>query len=138
LGSDNYLRGYEMNTFEGDKRMALNFEERAHIADDIFQLVSLGTAVFVDVGGATRDALSAIVTDDLYGDVGFGLRFCFPRASGGGIVRMDVAFPLRDGPDGSNAWDPRIVFAAGQLFGARLRSEIVGAENASSGIGFDR
>jgi len=138
LGADNSLRGYEMNTFEGDKRMALNIEERAHIADDIFQLVSLGTAFFVDVGGATRDSLSAIVTDDLYGDVGFGLRFCFPRASGGGIVRMDVAFPMRDGPDGSNAWEPRIVFAAGQLFGARLRSEVVGAENASSGIGFDR
>jgi hypothetical protein len=138
LGADNSLRGYETNTFEGDKRMALNLEERAHVADDVFQLVSIGTAVFLDVGGATRDALSAIVTDDLYGDVGFGLRFCFPRASGGGVVRMDIAFPMRDGPDGSKAWDPRIVFAAGQLFGVRLRSETVGAENASSGIGFDR
>jgi len=138
LGADNALRGYETNTFEGDKRMALNIEERAHIADDVFQLVSVGTALFLDVGGATRDALSSIVTDDLYGDVGFGLRFCFPRASGGGVVRVDVAFPMRDGPDGSNAWDPRIVFAAGQLFGVRLRSETIGAENASSGIGFDR
>jgi hypothetical protein len=138
LGAENSLRGYEVNTFEGDKRMALSIEERSHIADDVFQLVSLGTAFFVDVGGATRDAFSAIVEEDLYGDVGFGLRFCFPRASGGGVVRMDIAFPLRDGPDGSNAWEPRVVFAAGQLFGARLRSEIVGAENASSGIGFDR
>lgn len=138
LGADNALRGYETNTFEGDKRIALNLEERAHVADDLFQLVSLGTAVFVDLGGATRDELSSIVTNDLYGDVGFGLRFCFPRASGGGIVRMDIAFPMRDGPDGSNAWDPRVVFAAGQLFGARLRSEMLGAENASSGIGFDR
>lgn len=138
LGADNSLRGYEINTFEGDKRMALNVEERVHIADDVFQLVSLGAAFFVDVGGATRDSLYSIVTDDLYGDAGFGLRFCFPRASGGGIVRMDVAFPMRDGPDGSNAWEPRIVFAAGQLFGARLRSEVIGAENASSGIGFDR
>lgn len=138
LGADNSLRGYEMNTFEGDKRMALNLEERAHIADDVFQVVSVGTALFLDVGGATREDLSAIVTDDLYGDVGFGLRFCFPRSSGGGVVRMDIAFPMRDGPDGSKAWEPRIVFAAGQLFGVRLRSESVGAENASSGIGFDR
>lgn len=138
LGADNSLRGYEINTFEGDKRMALTLEERAHVADDVFQLVSVGTAFFVDVGGATRDNLYSIVSNDLYGDVGFGLRFCFPRASGGGIVRMDIAFPLRDGPDGSNAWEPRVVFAAGQLFGARLRSEIVGAENASSGVGFDR
>jgi hypothetical protein len=138
LGADNSLRGYEINTFEGDKRMAFTLEERAHIADDVFQIVSVGTAFFVDVGGATRDTLASIVTDDLYGDIGFGFRFCFPRASGGGVVRMDIAFPMRDGPDGSKAWDPRVVFAAGQLFGARLRSEQIGAENTSSGIGFDR
>ena len=138
LGADNALRGYEINTFEGDKRMALNLEERAHLTDDLFQLVSLGTALFVDVGGTTRDSLYSIVSDNLYGDVGFGLRFCFPRSSGGGIVRMDVAFPWRDGPDGSNAWEPRVVFAGGQLFGARLRSEVVGAENAASGVGFDK
>jgi hypothetical protein len=138
LGADTGLRGYEINTFAGDKRMVLNLEERSHIADDIFQLVSLGTAVFVDVGGATSNALGDILTSDLYGDAGFGLRFCFPRASGGGIARIDVAFPFRDGPDGSNAGEPRVIFAAGQLFSARLRSEAVGPENASLGIGFDR
>jgi hypothetical protein len=138
LGADNALRGYEVNTFEGDKRMALNLEERAHVADDILQLVSLGTAVFIDVGGTTRDSLGSILTDDLYGDVGFGLRLCFPRSSGGSVLRMDVAFPLRDGPDGSKQGEPRFLFSAGQLFGARLRSEVVGAENTSLGIGFDR
>ena len=138
LGADTGLRGYEINTFAGDKRAVLNLEERAHIADDIFQLVSLGTAVFVDVGGATSNALGDLLTTDLYGDAGFGFRFCFPRASGGGIARIDVAFPLRDGPDGSNAGEPRVIFAAGQLFNARLRSEALGPENASLGIGFDR
>jgi hypothetical protein len=138
LGADNALRGYEVNAFEGDKRIALNLEERTHLTDDIFQLVSLGTAVFVDIGGATRNDIGALLTDDLYGDVGFGLRFCFPRASGGGIARLDFAVPLRDGPDGSKAGEPRVIFSLGQLFGARLRSEMVGAENAAAGIGFDR
>ncbi len=138
LGADNALRGYEVNTFEGDKRMALNLEERAHVADDIFQLISLGTAVFLDVGGVTRGSLGQIVTDDLYGDVGVGLRFCFPRSSGGSVLRMDIAVPLRDGPDGSKSGEPRFLFSAGQLFGARLRSEVVGAQNTSLGIGFDR
>jgi hypothetical protein len=138
LGADNALRGYEINTFEGDKRVVLNLEERSHIADDVFQLVSVGTAIFADIGGASRQALGSIMTDELYGDVGVGLRFCFPRASGGGIARIDLALPVRDGPDGSDAWSPRVVFAAGQLFGARLRSETVGPENASLGIGFDR
>ena len=138
LGADTGLRGYEINTFEGDKRMVLNLEERSHFADDVLQLVSVGSAVFIDAGGATNSALGDILTTDLYGDVGFGLRFCFPRASGGGVVRVDVAFPLRDGPDGSKAGEPRVLFAAGQLFTARLRSEAVGPENASLGIGFDR
>jgi hypothetical protein len=138
LGADTGLRGYEAFTFDGDKRLVLNFEERAHLVDDVFQLVSLGTALFVDVGAASRESLGAMVRDDLYGDVGFGLRFCFPRSSGGGVVRIDVAFPLRDGPDGSGAFEPRVVFAAGQLFGARLRSEQVGGQAASDAVGFDR
>jgi hypothetical protein len=138
LGADTGLRGYETNTFEGDKRMVLNLEGRSHFADDILQLVSVGSAVFVDVGGATNSALGDILTTDLYGDVGVGLRFCFPRASGGGIARIDVAVPMRDGPDGSKAGEPRVIFAAGQLFSARLRSEAVGPENASLGLGFDR
>lgn len=138
LGADTGLRGYEAFTFEGDKRIVLNFEERTHLVDDIAQIMSLGTAVFLDVGAASRDSVGQMVNYDTYGDIGFGLRLGFPRASGGGLVRIDVAFPLRDGPDGSGAFEPRIVFAAGQLFGARLRSEQVGAQNASLGVGFDR
>jgi outer membrane protein assembly factor BamA len=138
LGADTGLRGYEAFTFEGDKRIVFNFEERAHLVDDIAQLMSLGTAVFLDVGAASRDSLQQMLNYDTYGDIGFGLRLGFPRASGGGLVRIDVAFPLRDGPDGSGAFEPRIVFSAGQLFGARLRSEQVGAQNASLGVGFDR
>ncbi len=138
LGADTGLRGYEAFAFEGDKRIVLNVEERAHLLDDVFQIVSLGTAVFVDVGAASREALGTMIADDMYGDFGFGLRLGFPRASGSGIVRIDVAFPFRDGPDGSQAFEPRIVFAAGQLFGARLRSEQVGGQAASVGVGFDR
>lgn len=138
LGSDNGLRGYDVNTFSGDKRFSLNLEERTHLVDDLFQIVSLGTAAFVDIGAANTNSLGDLFTKDVYGDVGFGLRFCFPRATGGGIVRVDVAVPVRDGPDGSKAGDPRIIFAAGQLFDARLRSEIIGPENAAANIGFDR
>ncbi len=138
LGADTGLRGYEVNTFSGDKRFSFNLEERTHLVDDLFQLVSLGTAAFVDVGAANSNSLGDLFTQDVYSDVGVGLRFCFPRATGGGIVRIDVAVPLRDGPDGSQAGEPRIIFAAGQLFNARLRSEVVGPENAAARLGFDR
>ena len=138
LGADTGLRGYEINTFSGDKRFVLNLEERTHLADDVFQIVSLGTAAFVDIGAANSNSIAELFSEDVYSDVGFGLRLCFPRSTGGGVVRIDVAVPLRDGPDGSKAGEPRIIFAAGQLFNARLRSEIIGAENAAANIGFDR
>src|SRR6185312_5223989 len=115
-GSDNVLRGYEAKTFFGDKSIGLNIEDRIHFVDDLYRLVSLGGAVFVDAGGTTNDPLGTIFTSNLYGDFGFGLRAGFPKSSGGQVVRLDVAFPLRDGPDGSNRLSPRILIAGGQLF----------------------
>lgn len=138
LGADNSLRGYTARTFTGDKRFALNFEDRIHIADDIMKLVSLGAAGFVDIGGATYDPLGDLLTDNVYSDVGVGLRIAFPRSSGGRILRMDVAFPLRDGPDGSGEYEPRFIISGGQTFDSFLRSESVGSERASVAVGFDR
>jgi len=138
LGADNVLRGYKTKTFEGDKRAGINLEDRMHFLDDLFEIISLGGAVFLDAGGATRSNLPEIFADDLYADVGFGLRFAFPRSSGERVLRIDVAFPLRDGPDGSKAYEPRIIFAGGQLFGSSLRSETLGPERASVEVGFDR
>lgn len=137
LGADNALRGYKARTFSGDKRLALNVEDRVHLLDDVFKLVSVGAAVFIDAGGATDEAFGTIFTDHFYSDVGAGLRFAFPRSSGGKVFRIDIALPLRDGPDGSGQFEPRVIFAGGQLFGSRLRSETLGPEKASVAVGFD-
>ena len=79
-----------------------------------------------------------MLQNKMYGDVGVGLRIAFPRSSGGRVLRVDLAYPFRDGPDGSGALEARLVFIGGQPFGARLRSESLGAENANVGVGFDR
>lgn len=138
VGGDNALRGYESRTFTGDKRLVLNLEDRVHMLDDVFKLVSIGSAFFLDVGGATEEAFSDLVSDEMYADIGFGLRLAVPRSSGGRVLRVDVALPLREGPDGSDQFEIRVIFAGGQLFDSRLRSEIVGTQNATTGIGFDR
>jgi outer membrane protein assembly factor BamA len=138
MGGDNGVRGYEARTFTGDKRLVLNLEDRVHIVDDLFRFLSLGTAAFFDVGGASYDNLGTLISDQLYPDVGIGLRFGFPRSTGGGIMRIDLAFPLRDGPDGSRTWEIRAIFAAGQLFTARTRSESLGPERATVSVGYDR
>jgi len=138
VGGDNAIRGYKARTFFGDKRLILNIEDRVHLADDVLHLVSMGAAFFADAGGATNANLSHLIGHEIYSDVGVGLRFAFPRSSGGSVVRADVAVPLRDGPADSNSLEFRIIFAGGQLFGSSLRSESVGPEKANVSIGVDR
>lgn len=138
LGADTGLRGYKAKTFTGDKRFVFNLEDRVHIADDVFKLVSVGAAAFFDAGGATRESLGDLIGSHLYSDVGVGLRFAFPRTTGSRVFRIDLAFPLRDGPDGTSRFEPRLILTGGQLFGSFLRSETEGPERASVGIGFDR
>lgn len=138
IGGDNAIRGYRGYTFTGDKRVAINLEDRMHFVDDAFQLLSFGGALFLEAGGATNDSLGRLVSDRMYSDAGFGLRIGFPRSSGERVLRIDVAFPLRDGPDGSGTFEPRFILSGGQLFDSKLRSENFGAENATLGVGFDR
>ncbi len=138
LGGEDVIRGYKSRTFEGDKRLGINIEDRMHFIDDAFQLVSLGGAVFLDAGGATRDPFGNIITEDFYSDVGFGLRIAFPRSTGSQVLRLDIAYPLRDGPDGSGQFEPRILLSGGQIFNSKLRSELLGAERANVDVGFDR
>ncbi len=88
VGGDNVLRGYATNAFSGDKRYGLNLEDRVHFVDDMFHLISLGGAAFFDAGGATNSSLASLARDHTYSDVGLGLRFAFPRSSGGfGVAR---------------------------------------------------
>lgn len=138
VGADNALRGYDAKTFTGNKRWSLNLEDRVHLYEDLLKLISVGLAAFVDVGGATREPLGQLFTGDMYGDVGVGFRIAFPRSTGGRVLRLDVAVPFRDGPDGSDAYKVRVLVAGGQLFSSKLRSETFGPEKASDQIGFDR
>ncbi len=138
VGADNGLRAYDAKTFTGDKRLILNLEDRVHLIDDAFQLVSIGAAAFIDAGGSTRESFSNLIGDHFYSNVGVGLRIAFPRSTGGRVLRIDVALPLRDGPDGTGAFEPRLIFSGGQLFNSFLRSETAGPEQATVGIGFDR
>lgn len=136
LGADSGLRGYEAKTFTGDKRIVYNAEQRVHIADDVFRLVSLGAAAFFDAGSSTYSG-SRLLSDDLFADVGVGLRFAFPRSSGGRVLRVDFALPLRDYGD-DKRFDLRVILAGGQVFNSNLRSTVLGDEAANVAVGFDR
>ena len=63
------------------------------LVDDFLQLLGLGFAAFLDYGGAWFDG------DEprFGGNVGFGLRTGFARASGANIGRFDLAYQFGDG-----------------------------------------
>lgn len=136
LGAGNGLRGYKDRTFSGDHRIVLHLEDRFYMVEDVFRLLSIGGALFFDAGGTSDDGISDLLKDNLYADVGFGLRFGVSRSSGGAVIRADVAFPLRDGPDGSGTFEPRFIITAGQAFSAKLPSERLRSQAASVSAGF--
>lgn len=136
LGADNFLRGYDARTFSGDKFMAINLEDRAHLFDDILQLFSVGTVLFFDAGAATNENLTQMLGNEIYSDVGIGLRLGFPRSSGARVVRLDIAVPLRDGPDGSSAYTPRFLASVSQVFDSFLRSEVIRKKSENIDTGF--
>ena len=123
LGARNGLRGYEDRTFTGDQRLLFNLEDRFYLVEDVFRLISIGGVLFFDAGGTSTQGFGDIIDDNLYADIGFGFRFGLTRSSGGSVLRLDFAFPLRDGPDGSGAFEPRVLITSGQAFTARLPSE---------------
>jgi len=135
LGAGMGLRGYEARTFSGDKRFVVNLEERFHLFEDVLKLLNIGGAIFADAGGTTDGALGTLFEDNFYSSIGFGFRFGSTRSSGGGVIRVDIAFPTRDSIDGTEAWEPQILFSTGHEITARLRSESVGPERANVEIG---
>jgi len=137
LGADEGLRGYEGRTFEGDKKFLVNLEDRFHLIEDVLELMSIGGAVFTDIGGASYDAVGELLQNQLYTNVGVGLRLAFTRSSGGGIVRIDLAFPLRE-IEGTDRFEPRLLVRVGQLFDGRLASEQYGLAKSNVEIGVDR
>jgi hemolysin activation/secretion protein len=100
LGGDSGLRGYPLRYQAGDRRVLLTLEQRFFTNREIFHLAHLGAAVFFDAGQAWFvDELTSRDVDlaqerKILKDVGFGLRLGSSRSSRGGVLHLDVAFPL--------------------------------------------
>lgn len=123
LGAITGLRGYSDRSFTGNNRTVLSVEDRIHLWEDIAQFASVAAVFFGDLGASENSALLASWRNRLYSDVGTGLRIGFPRFAGAGLIKMDLAFPLRDGPEGSSVLEPRFVVSFTQSFGSRLRTD---------------
>jgi hypothetical protein len=109
LGGDSGLRGYPVRYQAGDRRALLTLEQRFFSGRELFHLVHLGAAVFFDAGQAWFvDSLSQrdfTLRQErrLLKDAGFGLRLGSSRSARGGVLHLDVAFPLDGGLSGRRA-----------------------------------
>ncbi|MEO8349001.1 MAG: hypothetical protein ABI610_08825, partial [Acidobacteriota bacterium] len=109
----NGLRGYRLHAFTGDRKLIVNVEDRMRVTRELFHLVELGAAVFLDAGYAWERGQSLRLSD-LRADVGTGLRIGLPRASRHSILRLDLAYALRPDARGRRGW--LFSFSSSQAF----------------------
>ena len=110
LGEDNGLRGYPSREFAGAKRVRVNLEDRVDLDLEVRGL-RFGCVAFADAGWIAADGQG--LGQPLW-SVGVGLRIGSPTLFGGGVLRIDLAFPLDDA--GGESYDPLLSVALGQVF----------------------
>lgn len=93
LGTDSGLRGYPNRQFNGTRSLLMTAEERWFVADDVWQLLSFGVAVFVDAGFAWPEDM-AVDLSDLKTAVGVSLLVGSNRLASRGGVRFDLGYGL--------------------------------------------
>lgn len=104
LGGDSGLRGYPTRFQDGDRRLLISLEHRFYTNWELFDLIHVGAAVFLDAGRAWYD--DGPRQDDDLGllkNFGVGLRLGSSRSARGQLVHLDVAFPM-DGGDQDVQW----------------------------------
>lgn len=136
LGASSGLRGYKNNTFYGNHKLLGSIEDRFVLAENVLKLIDLGAALFVDVGGTDKDNFKDIFSNNLYSDIGFGLRIGLPRSSGGNVIRIDFAFPLRKLEGDINNDGMRVLFATDQVFKLAMPNESIWDESSKITIDY--
>ena len=97
LGGVTGLRGYSVDDFPGGKRLIATLEDRIYLGSPGDGFMDLGMTAFVDVASIWEGAAPFGADSGTLATAGAGLRIGFPGGTGG-VVRIDVAFPL-NGPD---------------------------------------
>ncbi|MCG3190523.1 MAG: Outer membrane protein assembly factor BamA [Burkholderiaceae bacterium] len=103
LGGDNGLRGYPLRYQSGTRRALFTAEERFYTDIHLWQLFRIGGAAFFDAGRAWGGDNANAANPGWLSDAGFGLRIASTRTATGGVLHIDVAFPLTARADISKA-----------------------------------
>ncbi len=110
LGGRRGLRGFKIREFNGNKAIMANLEARVFDPAEVFHLIHVGGALFVDAGRAWPQGQSLSVRD-LAMDIGISLRMSPSRTSSKMVGTIDFAYACRS-PNRPKGW---MVSVAGTL-----------------------
>lgn len=96
--TQNGPRGFGAHAFTGTRLVYAMLEDRVLVADELWGLVGLGVAPYVEYGGAWYAEREAA---RLGGDAGLALRLGSPRSVRGDVAELDVSWRWGDGFTGS-------------------------------------
>jgi hypothetical protein len=108
LGLDNGLRSFEADSIVGTKSWLLNVENRFYFIEELWNLFSVGSAVFYDTGAAWERG-HPIAFSDLKSEIGAGLRLGLTRSSNEVVLRLDFGYRMQK----NKGDDPGFVFTFG-------------------------
>lgn len=100
LGGRTGVRGFHEEEFPGARRVLLSAEHRSYVRWPAPDAIDVGFTLFGDAGRMWGGGVPFGVDARWKGTVGAGLRLGFPAGTRG-VVRMDLAFPVGEGRDGS-------------------------------------
>lgn len=103
IGGESGLRGYPLQYQHGDQAYLVNLEKRFYPGLNLFKLVDVGYAAFIDIGRARGETLYPNQEEGTLIGAGIGIRLFFSRSSGRNLVNINLAKPVNS--DYLTGWD---------------------------------
>lgn len=95
IDDDSGVRGYPLQYQHGEHRLSTSAEVRFYTNYNLYQLFSVGFAVFADAGRAYGgDRARFNEQSDILSSVGVGARFYSNKATNTGVLHLDFTLPL--------------------------------------------
>jgi len=119
LGENEGLRGYTFKSFTGQNRVLFNIEDRIFTPLD-FRVVGIGLVAFLDAGYVWSSE-EHLRLDDFGVSAGVGLRIGLKKSQSSKVVRIDMAFPIRNETSDFTLADRKgysISISSGHIFNA--------------------
>lgn len=107
LGGDSGVRGYSSQYQHGEHLWSASAELRFNPHWELYQLVNVSWAAFVDSGKAWGETTTPNSTDSTLSSIGLGARIFSSHSSEGNVVHMDIIKPLNTGNNIDN-WQWRV------------------------------